>query len=221
MSEQKKGYVYIFTNPCFKESWIKIGKTDNIERRLADLSGATGVPLPFEMYATLKTTKYHKAETMIHKMIGVLSPDKRVNPKREFFNIEPDDAVIVFKDIAELIDDAEFSYGEKITTQKTIDKGQIKRSPIKTFSSMGLKNGDVIEFVRDPQFKAVVSGDRTVSFENKEWLLSPLAWYLCEKIGQHCGYGSGFEAFRYDNKDSNIYTRWDRMNNKNYSGYTG
>lgn len=82
---EKKGFVYILTNPCFKENWVKIGQTDNLDRRIWELSQATGIPLPFEMYAVLKTAKYKQAEHMIHRLIGKLAPDKRINPKREFF----------------------------------------------------------------------------------------------------------------------------------------
>ncbi len=55
---EKKGFVYILTNPCFKENWVKIWQTDNLDRRIWELSQATGIPLPFEMYAVLKTAKY-------------------------------------------------------------------------------------------------------------------------------------------------------------------
>lgn len=57
------GYVYIFTNPSFREDWIKIGKTTDVEVRLKTLD-TTALPLPFEKYATLKTIKYEKAENM-------------------------------------------------------------------------------------------------------------------------------------------------------------
>ena len=28
--EKEKGYVYILTNPAFREDWVKIGKTENL-----------------------------------------------------------------------------------------------------------------------------------------------------------------------------------------------
>ena len=213
---ETKGYVYVLTNPCFKENWVKIGQTDNLERRIIELSQATGVPLPFEMYAVLKSTKYKQAETMIHRLIGKLAPDKRINPKREFFNIEPEDAVSIMKDIAGLLEDAEIIYNEKYiaTTTQTQQQQtkQFKKSPFKTFYSMGIKDGDVIEFTLDPQYKATVCGERTVMFENKEYFLTPLAFLLLKRVGHENQLGSGFEVFKYDNKDKNLYSRWDRMN---------
>lgn len=217
---EKKGFVYILTNPCFKENWVKIGQTDNLDRRIWELSQATGIPLPFEMYAVLKTAKYKQAEHMIHRLIGKLAPDKRINPKREFFNIEPEDAVSIMKDIASLIDDAEIIYNEKITTEITTEKQHGKKAPRKTFYSMGIKNGDIIEFTLDPKYKATVCGERTVMFENKEYFLTPLGILLLQRIGhseeQARQLGSGFGVFKFDSQDDNLYDRWERLNGNKY-----
>ncbi len=41
------GYVYILTNPSFREGWVKIGKTRRpVNVRSAELDNAA-VPLPF------------------------------------------------------------------------------------------------------------------------------------------------------------------------------
>ena len=49
------GYVYLLTNPSFREDWVKIGKTRRpVNVRSAELDN-TAVPLPFEVYATIKT----------------------------------------------------------------------------------------------------------------------------------------------------------------------
>ena len=106
MSE--KGYVYILTNPSFKENWVKIGKTARtVEQRVSELD-TTGVPLPFEVFAKLRTANYERAEKLIHKMIDLLT-DKRVRKGREFFNIDPWTALEIFEDVAEMLDDAEIT----------------------------------------------------------------------------------------------------------------
>ena len=57
---KEPGYVYILTNPSFKEDWVKIGKSSRpVDIRSKELDN-TAVPLPFEIYATLKTVKYFK-----------------------------------------------------------------------------------------------------------------------------------------------------------------
>lgn len=68
----------------------------------------TAVPLPFEIYATLKTDKYEKVEKQIHKQIDRLT-DLRIRPNREFFNIAPSVALDIMRDIADLLEDAELS----------------------------------------------------------------------------------------------------------------
>ena len=83
------GYVYILTNPSFKDDWVKIGKSSRpVNVRSKELDN-TAVPLPFCIYAALKTTKYNAAERFIHKMIDMVAPDIRIRKGREFFNITP------------------------------------------------------------------------------------------------------------------------------------
>ena len=57
MNNKEPGYVYILTNPSFREDWVKIGKSTNMEKRLKTLH-TTALPLPFKVYATIKTSKY-------------------------------------------------------------------------------------------------------------------------------------------------------------------
>ena len=104
-STDDRGYVYIFTNPSFKENHIKIGMTIDVERRRKELSN-TSAPLPFEVYATLKTSKYSKVETLIHRFLSNFT-DKRVSQDREFFDIPPQEVLEMFEEIAEILDDAE------------------------------------------------------------------------------------------------------------------
>ena len=66
--QEKPGYVYILTNPSFREDWVKIGMTQNVESRLRTLDN-TALPLPFKKYATLQTVKYQKAEKIVHHYI--------------------------------------------------------------------------------------------------------------------------------------------------------
>ena len=103
---KEAGYVYILTNPSFKEDWVKIGKSSRpVDIRSKELDN-TAVPLPFEIYATLKTQKYSNVEQQLHRMIDSLT-DIRIRPNREFFNIAPDKAFELLKIISQTLDDAE------------------------------------------------------------------------------------------------------------------
>lgn len=104
-AEAKAGYVYILTNASFREDWVKIGKSARpVNVRSKELDN-TAVPLPFSIYATIRTVKYHEVEKHVHKMIDRLT-HLRIRRNREFFNVSPELALETFRDIAEIIDDA-------------------------------------------------------------------------------------------------------------------
>ena len=104
MAEKEPGYVYILTNPSFREDWVKIGKTKNMEERLRTLDN-TSVPLPFEVFATLKTLKYNEAEKLVHRYIERFT-NLRIRNNREFFNVKPEEALEIFRDVALVLEDA-------------------------------------------------------------------------------------------------------------------
>ena len=86
------GYVYILTNPSFREDWVKIGKSSRpVDIRSKELDN-TAVPLPFEIYATIQTIKYNDVEKHVHKTIDRLT-DLRIRQNREFFNVPPEIAL--------------------------------------------------------------------------------------------------------------------------------
>ena len=106
MSSKEPGYVYILTNPSFREDWVKIGKSARpVDVRSKELDN-TAVPLPFEIFATMKTTKYNEVEKLVHKMIDGLT-NLRIRQNREFFNVSPQKALEIFRIISPAIDDAE------------------------------------------------------------------------------------------------------------------
>ena len=106
MNNKEPGYVYILTNPSFREDWVKIGKSSRpVDVRSKELDN-TAVPLPFEIFATMKTVKYNEAEKLVHRYIERFT-NLRIRNNREFFNVKPEEALEIFKDVALVIDDAE------------------------------------------------------------------------------------------------------------------
>lgn len=120
MNTKDPGYVYILTNPSFREDWVKIGKTKNMEERLKTLDN-TSVPLPFEVFATIKTVKYNEAEKLVHRYIQRFT-NLRIRNNREFFNVQPEVALEIFKDVALVIEDAEIDEVYKKTVSGVNDK---------------------------------------------------------------------------------------------------
>ncbi len=180
-----KGYVYVLTNPSFRDDWVKIGKS----KRLPEVRGRelynTAVPLPYEVYATLHTDKYNEAERMIHRSIDRIS-DLRINKNREFFNIAPEDAYEILLDIKELLgDEATLELKGDNVEVATKEQAGIQRKVSRRFDfySRGLKDGDLITFIGDESITAVVLNERQVLFESKEWFLSPLVRELYTRQG--------------------------------------
>ena len=134
-NEKHPGYVYILTNPSFREDWVKIGKSSRpVDVRSKELDN-TAVPLPFEIFATLKTIKYNEVEKLVHKTIDRLT-DLRIRQSREFFNVRPDVALDILRDIASTLDDAEIEtyvnggaiHINKGTARKDTDQSSATRS---------------------------------------------------------------------------------------------
>lgn len=136
MADKNFGYVYILTNPSFREDWVKIGKSSRpVDVRSKELDN-TAVPLPFEIYATMKTTKYNEVEKLVHKTIDRLT-DLRIRQNREFFNVAPQLALDIFRDIAMALDDAEITEYQMETptadTEVKMEKVQPRHERRKAF----------------------------------------------------------------------------------------
>lgn len=80
MNNKEPGYVYMLTNPSFREDWVKIDKSSRpLDVRSKELDN-TAVPLPFEIFATMKTTEYNEMGKWVHKTFDRLT-DLRMKEK--------------------------------------------------------------------------------------------------------------------------------------------
>ena len=114
----KEGFVYILINPSFKKNYIKIGVTPGtVEQRMKELQ-TTGVPEPFEVYATLKTDRIYEVERFIHLALP-LKDVRRVAQNREFFEYDPAKALDFMILIRDLLGKGEITtYGIAATRAK-------------------------------------------------------------------------------------------------------
>lgn len=182
MSE--KGYVYVLTNPSFKADWVKIGKSSRLPDVRSKELYNTAVPLPYEVYATLCTERYHQAEKLIHRSIDRIS-HLRINASREFFNIPPEKAFEILEDIADLLgEEAEVNmYGDNVVIKTEQNGAKGTKGEVFDFYKRGIKDGEVICFVGDPSIKAVVVSNRQVLFEGETYYLSPLVREIYRRKG--------------------------------------
>lgn len=203
MSTKEPGYVYILTNPSFREDWVKIGKSSRpVDVRSKELDN-TAVPLPFEIFATLKTVKFNEVENLVHRTFDCLT-DLRIRPRREFFNVAPQVALKIFRDIAVTIDDAEITlYKNNIPIEDgeddTTTKREVKRSRFK-FSMCGIKIGELIRF--DPTGLVVkVASDDSIEYDGRIYKLSPfVGTFMPEEQRNTSGAYQGAKYFSYKGK---------------------
>ena len=212
MENNEPGYVYILTNPSFREDWVKIGKSSRpVDVRSKELAN-TAVPLPFEIYATLRTVKYSKVEKQIHKQIDRLT-DLRIRQNREFFNIPPSVALDIMRDIADLLDDAELSVyvdgkpvvsnskdEDKMIEAETKEKQRKAQKPPFKFHMIGLKVDDYIVF--DPLGISVrIASDDKIEYEGRLYSLSAFtANFLPEEKQNTSGAYQGPKYFSFGGK---------------------
>ncbi len=86
-----EGIIYILSNPAIP-NLIKIGMTtrEDIKSRMAELY-TTGVPLPYECIYAAKVPNIDAVEKALHIAFG----PNRINPKREFFEIDSMQAIAI------------------------------------------------------------------------------------------------------------------------------
>lgn len=216
---KEPGFVYILTNPSFREDWVKIGKSMRpVNIRSKELDN-TAVPLPFEIFATMQTVKYDKVEKLVHKTIDRLT-DLRIRQNREFFNVAPQMALDIFKDIAQTIDDAiiveykdnkpfkEYSMSdEELNAPNTNGGGEIvhpepleppkpRKSRFK-FSIVGINIGETVAFI-PTGINAKVASDDSVEYQGRIYKLSPfVGTFMPEDKRNESGAYQGAKFFSY------------------------
>lgn len=200
------------TNPSFRADWVKIGKSSRpVDVRSKELDN-TAVPLPFEIYATLRTCKYSEVEKQIHKQIDRLT-DLRIRQNREFFNIAPSVALDIMRDIADLLDDAELTIyidgkpvvsknkdeDHKFEKEKKEKQRKAPKPPFK-FHMIGLNVGDTVIF--DPLNLSVrVASDDKIEYDGRLYSLSAFtANFLPEEMQTASGAYQGPKYFSYQGK---------------------
>ena len=179
--KENTGFVYILTNPSFKDDWVKIGKSSRpVDIRSKELDN-TAVPLPFEIYATLQTSKYESVEKQLHKMIDMLT-DLRIRQNREFFNVPPAKALELLRISAGSLDDADIVIyrNNKPYKDNLNDTGNVarqvperhnKRSRFK-FSIVGIEPGEKLIFIPTGVEVRVVDDDK-IEYQDRIYKLSP------------------------------------------------
>lgn len=184
--------IYVLTNEAMP-GIVKVGlTTDSVESRITQLSSHTGVPLPFECYFAAEVTDCVKLEKTLHQLFS----ENRVNPKREFFKIDPEKIVLAisigdFKEITLGI--AQIDKED----QAALDKAKARRPRIK-LEALGVKPGDLLTFSREESLTATVLVAGMVDFQGETLSLSAAAIKALHSLGYKTTAASGSEYWKFD-----------------------
>ena len=157
----RSSYVYVLTNPAMP-GMVKIGRTsaDDPADRASSLY-TTGVPLPFEVEFAARVEDMALVESVLHNAFR----DSRVNPKREFFRIEPDQVIRILELLN--LEDATEEVRSEVTgvvgpdEQAASDRYKSRR-PVLNFEEMGIPTGSVLTMERDASLTVEVVEPRKV-----------------------------------------------------------
>ena len=157
--------VYLLTNPAMP-GLVKIGRTsqEDAHRRLDSLY-STGVPVPFELVFACRVEDSARVEQALHTAFA----PQRVNPRREFFRIEPEQALAILRLLH--IEDATRSVEQQSSGISEQELGATRslraRRPNLDFEVMGIPNGSELQCTRNDAVVTVV-GPRKVSLNGED-----------------------------------------------------
>jgi len=161
--------VYVLSNPAMP-GLVKIGRTDNTDAniRIAQLY-TTGVPVPFTLEYACKVTNPDEVEKALHIAFG----PQRTNPKREFFNIEPEQAIAILR-LLNTEDATQEVLGQKSDIDPESAQAAVAlkaKRPNMNFTEMGIPEGSVLHSVEDDSTATVVA-PKKVRFREEEMSLT-------------------------------------------------
>lgn len=166
------GIIYILDNVGMPDLY-KIGYTEknDVRERVKELSSSTSVPYPFGIFYACQVKNAQIVENTIHKLFN----ENRVNPKREFFRLDPEQVKIALS-LANPIDvtPIEDSYIEPEELNE-IRKFVRKRMANFTFNSLNIPIGTKLHFIKDQNITCEVYSDNTVLFNNSILTLTEAA----------------------------------------------
>lgn len=187
--------IYVLKNEAMP-GLVKIGlTTDSVEARIASLN-TTAVPLPFECHFAAEipeSVDLDKLEKTLHQLFS----EHRINPKREFFRVEPEKVVLAlsiggFKEVTpgkSDIDPVEVLAMEKVKEQR--------RARI-NLAALGINPGDVLVLSRDEDVKVTVLSGGKVDYKGEPMSISAAALRALQEMGYKSTSVSGSDYWMFE-----------------------
>lgn len=171
------GFVYILTNPAMP-GLVKIGMTDNndVNVRVGQLY-TSGVPLPFTIEFAGRVANPTEVENAFH----IAFAPHRINSKREFFRIEPEQAIAILK-LLHLEDaTAEVKSQPSLVDAQSLAAAEVekKRRPRFNFVQMQIPIGSILVHTQTGD-NAEVIDENKVRYQGEKYSLSALTKKLLD-----------------------------------------
>ncbi|GGF20358.1 GIY-YIG nuclease family protein [Hymenobacter cavernae] len=161
--------VYVLTNPAMP-GMVKIGRTsqDDAKTRIDQLY-TTGVPVPFNLEFVCRVPNSEEVEKALHLAFA----PHRINPKREFFSIEPIQAIAILKLLHVQDATAEIENQPSTLEQSEVTAGVKlqKKRPSLNFDQMQIPTGALLTCTATDTTVVVVNSKK-VRLDNEEMSLT-------------------------------------------------
>ncbi len=144
MTDNSSQIVYVLTNPAMP-NLVKIGKTTQLEvdARMRQLY-STGVPFPFECAFACQV----KDATEVEKALHIAFRKNRLNPNREFFEIDPEQVIAILKLLR--VDDITTQFEQQMeaeveaTDKQSAQNFKRRQRPRMNFYELGIPAGSIL-----------------------------------------------------------------------------
>jgi len=182
---------------------VKIGMTDNLTVRMRSLYNSS-TPVPFECYFACTVADMRFVEKSIHSGFD----DFRINPRREFFRIDPERVVSILKMV--MIDDVTPTDDvvDDETDQRSLDNERKIRNRF-NFDMVQIPVGSILTFAKDSELTAIVVNKNKVEFEGEVQSLTSSALKIIHRMGYEWSKVSGPQYWSYE--DETLTERRHRM----------
>ena len=171
--------VYVLTNEAMP-NLVKIGKTtrSDVKTRMSELY-SSGVPYQFECVYAVEVNDCSTVEKALH----VAFNPNRVNPKREFFSIDPEQAIAILKllgtkDVTPMLN-SDLNSNVSATELEAVKQAKKKRPNINYFE-MGLEKGTLMTFTNDSEITVTIASEKKVIYIEEEMSLTRVTKELLE-----------------------------------------
>ena len=138
--------VYAARNPAMP-GLIKIGRTDQeADARLSQLY-TTGVPVPFKCVMAVKT---ERSAAEVEQALHQAFEPHRLNPAREFFEVEPENVAAIMRllgeDVTDQVQAADDRDSKLTATDRAARERADRKRPNFNFKEMGIEPGTELRF---------------------------------------------------------------------------